>query len=95
MHKIPYFVHKYFKKNKDQHEKNYYRKVTEENKWLKKLSQIKMYQHKKTNRTGKNFLRMEEDSMLIIEEIVRLIFRKNPTKPQKFLTVMYVKEILT
>ena len=54
-----------------------------------------MYQHKKTNRTGKNFLRMEENSMLIIEEIVRLIFRKNPTKPQKFLTVMYVKEILT
>ena len=55
----------------------------------------KNVQHKKTNRTDKNFLRMEEDSILIIKEIGRLIFRKNPTKPQKFLTVMYVKEILT
>ena len=52
-------------------------------------------QHKKTNRKGKNLLRMEEDSALIIKEIVRLIFRKSPTKPQKFLTVMYVKEVLT
>ena len=41
---MPYQVYKYFKKNKDQHEKNYYRKRTEENKWLKKLSPIKMYQ---------------------------------------------------
>ena len=40
---MPYLVHKYFKKNKDEHEK-YYRKITEENKWLKKLSPIKMYQ---------------------------------------------------
>ena len=42
---ITYLVHKYFKKkNKDQHEKKYYRKITEENKWSKKLSPIKMYQ---------------------------------------------------
>ena len=39
-----YLVNKHFKKNKDQHVKNYYRKITEENKWLKKLSSIKMYQ---------------------------------------------------
>ena len=45
---MPYLVHKYFKKNKDQHEKNYYHKITEENKWLKKLSPIKrIKQHKK------------------------------------------------
>ena len=37
-------LHKYFKTNKDEPEKNYYRKITEENKWLKKLSPIKMYQ---------------------------------------------------
>ena len=29
---MPYLVHKCFKKNKDQHEKNYYCKITEENK---------------------------------------------------------------
>ena len=40
----PYLLHKYFKTNKDKPEKNYYRKITEENKWLKKLSPIKMYQ---------------------------------------------------
>ena len=39
-----YLVHKYFKRNKDQHEKNYYRKIIEENKWLKKLSLVKIYQ---------------------------------------------------
>ena len=62
---------------------------------VKKTFTNKNVQHKKTNRTDKNFLRMEEDSILIIKEIGRLIFRKNPTKPQKFPTVMYVKEILT
>ena len=38
---MPYLVHKYFKKNKDRHEKNYYRKINEENKWFKKHSPIK------------------------------------------------------
>ena len=39
---MPCLVHKYFKENKDQHERKYYRTITEENKWLKKLSPIKM-----------------------------------------------------
>ena len=69
-------VHKYFKKNKDQHKKNYYRKITEENKWLKKLSPIKMYQTtEKPNDNGKIFLRMEEVSLLIIKEIAGLILK--------------------
>ena len=29
---MPYLVHKRFKKNKDQHEKNYYLKIAEEKK---------------------------------------------------------------
>ena len=29
---MPYLVHKYFKKNKNQHEKDYYREINEENK---------------------------------------------------------------
>ena len=41
---MAYLVHKYFKENKDQHEKYYYYKITEKNKWLKKPSPIKMYQ---------------------------------------------------
>ena len=46
---MPYLVHKYFKKNKDQHEKNYFRKITEENKWFKKHSPIKrIKEHKKS-----------------------------------------------
>ena len=40
---MPYFVHKYFEKIRN-NMINYYRKITEENKWLKKLSPTKMYQ---------------------------------------------------